>query len=113
MDSKALKRTSPEALGIKSSRILKLIKDLDSIGNEVHGFMVARGGCVAAESWMAPYAKDIPHSCHSLGKSYTCTAALIAMTEGVLSPDDLITDIFKDEIKAFQITPHPDMERSR
>ena len=111
MDSKSLKRTSPEALGIKSSRILKLIKDLDNIGNEVHGFMVARKGCVAAESWMAPYAADIPHSCHSLGKSYTCTAALIAMTEGLLSPDDLITDIFRDEIEAFQITPHPDMKK--
>ena len=75
MDNKELIRVSPEAAGIKSSRILKLIKDLEATGNEIHGFMVARGGKVLAETWMAPYAANIPHSCHSLGKSYTCTGA--------------------------------------
>ena len=111
MDNNTLKRTSPEALGIKSSRVLKLIKDLDSIGNEVHGFMVARNGCVAAESWMTPYAADIPHSCHSLGKSYTCTAALIAISEGLLSLDDRLADIFKEEIRDFEVQLQPGMEK--
>ncbi len=110
MDNKELIRVSPEAAGIKSSRILKLIKDLEATGNEIHGFMVARGGKVLAESWMAPYAADIPHSCHSLGKSYTCTAALIAITEGKLSLDDKLVDIFADELRSYGRYPHPGME---
>ncbi len=49
-----LKRVSPESKGISSSRTEKLLRDLHSIGNEVHGFMLAVDGEVICESFTAP-----------------------------------------------------------
>ncbi len=105
--AKALPRVSPESLGISSARVLKFVKDMDSIGNEVHGLMMERDDRVFLETWMKPYAADLPHTCHSHGKSYTCTGAGIAMTEGLLSPDDLVADVFAEEIERFDITLSP------
>lgn len=108
-----LMRTSPETQGISSRSILELMKQLDSIGNEVHGLMIARNDCVVAETYMQPYAADIPHSCHSLGKSYTCTAAGIACTQGLMTPDTLLVDIFREEIENMGLTVHEKMKRVR
>ena len=68
---KVLKRVSPESRGVSSARAEQLLKELNSLGNEVHGFLLSVGGEVICESFAAPYAPNIPHSCHSLGKSYT------------------------------------------
>ena len=106
-----LKRATPENAGISSRELLKLIRELDSLGNEVHGWMVARNDLVCAEGWMAPYRAELPHSCHSLGKSYTCTAAGIACTEGLLHPDDRLTDLFSEEIQRMRLHIHPGMEK--
>ena len=103
----ALPRVIPEEKGVSSRKLLELIHKMDSIGNEVHGFMVERDGAVIAESWLKPYDASYPHTCHSLGKSYTCTAVGVAAQEGLLSPEDLVTDIFRDEIEKWGITPAP------
>lgn len=102
-----LKRVTPESKGVSSRALLELIQAMDATDNEVHGFMLERDGVVLAESWLAPYRPEYPHTCHSLGKSYTCTAVGIACTEGLLSPEDLIVDIFADEIALYGITPDP------
>ena len=107
ISNEALPRTTPESLGIPSERVLKLVRDMDSIGNEVHGFMMARNGQVFAETWLRPYSPSFPHTNHSFGKSYTCTAVGIACHEGLLSPDDLVTDVFREEIERFEIKPSP------
>ncbi len=107
LNSSPLKRATPESQGVSSRELLKTIKLMDESVNEVHGFMIERNGYVLAESWLAPYRADYPHTCHSLGKSYTCTAIGICATKGLLSVDDLIVDIFADEIKLWGITPDP------
>ena len=104
---KELPRVTPESKGVSSRRLLKLIRDMDSIGNEVHGWMVERNGAVLAEGWLAPYDPSFPHTCHSLGKSYTCTAVGIACHDGLLDPEDLVVDLFREEIERFGITPSP------
>lgn len=104
---KELPRVTPESQGVSSRRLLKLIQDMDSIGNEVHGWMVARNGCVLAEGWLRPYEPSFPHTCHSLGKSYTVTAVGIACRDGLLNPEDLVVDVFREEIKRFGIEPTP------
>ena len=103
----ALPRVSPESVGIPSEKVLKFVRDMDAVGNEVHGLMMERNDRVFAETWMKPYAPEFPHTVHSHGKSYTCTGLGIAMTEGLLSPDDLMTDIFAEEIERFSIEPSP------
>ncbi len=102
-----LPRVTPESVGIPSARVLKFVRDMDSLGNEVHGLMMEQNGRVFAETWMTPYGPEIPHTCHSHGKSYTCTGAGIAMTEGLLHPDDLVVDVFAEEISRFEIEPSP------
>ena len=91
-----LKRVSPESHGISSARTEQLLKELNSLGNEVHGFILAVDGEVICESFAAPYSPNIPHSCHSLGKSYTATAVGLAVTQGLVSVEDLLVDIFAD-----------------
>lgn len=110
---KALKRVSPESHGISSRRTEQLLRELHSLGNEVHGFLLAIDGEVICESFTEPYGPNIPHSCHSLGKSYTATAVGLAVTQGYISVEDFLIDIFADEIKAFGIDVKPGMEKVR
>ncbi len=106
-----LKRVSPESKGISSSRTEKLLRDLNGLVNEVHGFMLAVDGEVICESFAAPYGPNIPHSCHSLGKSYTATAVGLAATKGLVSVEDRLIDIFADEIEGLGIEIKPGMEK--
>lgn len=106
-------RTAPEEQGVPSSLVRQLVQNLDNIGNELHGIMIARNDAVIAESWLAPYAAHIPHSCHSFGKTYTCTAVGLACTDGLMTPDSLLVDIFADEIRTMGLRVHPDMKKVR
>ncbi len=110
---KVLKRVSPESRGVSSARTEQLLKELNSLGNEVHGFLLSVGGEVICESFAAPYAPNIPHSCHSLGKSYTATAVGLAVTQGLVSVEDRIADIFAEEIAGLGIELKPGMEKVR
>ena len=110
---KTLKRTSPEQHGISSQRTEKLLRELHSLGNDVHGFLLSVDGDVICESFTEPYAPNIPHSCHSLGKSYTATAVGLAVTQGLVSVEDHIVDIFRDEIRELGIEIQPGMEEVR
>ena len=100
---------TPEAAGLKSADVLACLQALDESGNEIHGFVAARHGKVFAETYLAPFGGTLPHTCHSLGKSYTCTAVGVACAQGLLSPDDLVVDVFAEEIKRFGITPDDNM----
>lgn len=103
MYKRELPRVSPESVGISSGRLLETLKELESSGTEMHGFMLARFGKVASECWWSPYGPDLVHICHSFGKSYVATAIGVAITEGLLSVEDRLVDIFKEEIEAYGI----------
>ena len=111
MYRKQLKRTSPEAVGIPSKAVSALIERLQDCGTEMHGFMLARHGCVVSECWWAPYHKDLKHICHSLGKSYVITAIGAACTDGLLSMDDKIADLFAKELADYGITPSENLKK--
>lgn len=100
-----LLRTSPEKQGVSSARVLQALQALDANENEVHGVMIAVNGCVISESWPRPFAPGFPHTNHSMGKSWTCTAVGIACTKGLLSPDDLLVDLLAEEFKLYGIEP--------
>ncbi len=108
-----LPRSAPETQGVSSARVLETLKALDKTVNEIHGVVISRNGVVISQSYPAPFAADFPHTCHSLGKSYTCTAIGIACTQGLVSPEDLIVDIMADEIKAYGITPDGNFKKMR
>ena len=80
MYRKPLPRVSPEQVGISSRMLLSMFRELES-ATEMHGFMLARHGQVAAEAWWAPYTPQLPHICHSGGKSDVGTAVGLACTQ--------------------------------
>ena len=77
MNRKEFPRATPESVGIKSEWITECIKKLEARGTRPAGFMVYRHGKVVAETWWKPFSSEIPHSNHSLGKSFT--AALVGI----------------------------------
>jgi CubicO group peptidase (beta-lactamase class C family) len=103
MYKKELLRVSPESVGLSSGRLLMLLQALERSGTEMHGFMIERFGKIAGQCWWSPYCPDLVHICHSFGKSYVATAIGVACTEGLLSVDDKIVDLFKDEIAEYGI----------
>ena len=93
-----LPRCVPEEVGISSSVAEKLIRGIDRQADKLgpHGVMLLRHGKVFAEGWWAPYRPEIPHMLYSMSKSVVGTAVGIAVDEGLLSVDELISDIFSD-----------------
>lgn len=96
-----LKRSTPEEQGVDSAGILELLKSLESddIKSELHSFMMIRHGHVIAEGWAKPYDAKKNHHLYSLSKSFTSTAIGLAISEGLLSEDDYIKDIFSDYLE--------------
>lgn len=104
-------RATPESVGIPSEKIQGMIQRMEESVTEMHGFMMAKDGKVISECWWAPYDKDVVHICHSFGKSYACTGIGLACTDGLLSVDDYIVDIFADEIKEYGIQVSENLQK--
>ena len=96
MTGKKFERTTPEAVGISSKSLERLIENLEQV-TEMHGIVVMRHEKICAEGWWAPYAPGIRHSLHSLSKTYSATAIGIAVTEGKVSLDEKILSIFSEK----------------
>lgn len=111
MSSHRLPRCTSEEAGISSKQLIDCITALNHDLTTMNGFMAARHGKVFAECWWAPYAAELVHSNHSLGKSYTATAIGIALKEGRLSLDEKMTDVFADEISQRNIAVPEVMKR--
>lgn len=92
-----LPRTSPEQQGIASAAVLRFVEAVERQIHELHSFMLLRHGCVAAEGWWSPYARETPHSLYSLSKSFTSTAVGLAVSEGRFSIDDPVLSFFPEE----------------
>ncbi len=86
----------PEQVGVSSREIAELIKDFKESNIEVHSIMVLRHGKVAFETWADPYAPDMPHAAYSVSKSFTSAAVGFAVSEGLLSLDTRVIDIFPE-----------------
>jgi CubicO group peptidase (beta-lactamase class C family) len=95
-----LPRSTPEAQGVDSAAVAGLLDAFEAAGLELHSLMLLRHGHVVAEGWWAPYAPDGLHLLYSLSKSFTSTAVGLAVEEGLLGVDDLVTSFFPDEVPA-------------
>ncbi len=96
----AFPRSTPEAQGISSSAILGFVESADRELPDMHSFMLVRHGHVVAEGWWAPYDAGTRHELYSLSKSFTATAAGLAIAEGKFSLDDPVLRFFPDEAPA-------------
>lgn len=93
-----LPRSTPEAQGVSSAGIRAFLEAADQKVDTMHSFMLLRHGQVLAEAWWAPETAATPHVLHSLSKSFTSTAVGLAIAEGKLSLDDLVTKFFPEQV---------------
>ncbi|RKM57119.1 class C beta-lactamase-related serine hydrolase [Butyrivibrio sp. X503] len=97
-----LKRSLPEEEGVSSAFLTSLIKNLAKNREcRMHKIMVLRHGNVIAESSFAPYKLDMWHVSYSMCKSIVAMAIGILVSEGKLSVEDKLSDIFSAKISRF------------
>jgi CubicO group peptidase (beta-lactamase class C family) len=89
-----LPRSTPENQGVSSASILSFLDGVESVIQDLHGFMYLRHGAVVAEGWWRPYRPDIQHMLFSLSKSFTSTAVGFAVSEGLLSVEAPVLSFF-------------------
>ncbi|MBG6237853.1 CubicO group peptidase (beta-lactamase class C family) [Mycetocola sp. CAN_C7] len=94
---RSLPRSTPSAHVIDARGISAFITALEDAQDvEPHSLMLLRDGHVLAEGWWAPYSSDRVHLLYSLSKSFTSTAAGLAVDEGLMSLDDSVISHFPE-----------------
>ncbi len=88
--------SSPEEVGVSSSALAEYIRDIEESGIESHSLMILRHGKVAFETWREPYTSDLPHTMYSVSKSVISTAAGFAVSEGLMTLDTKLLDVFPE-----------------
>lgn len=96
MQRREFERVTPERVGIRSDEMEKLLDALEGDFTELHGIQIMRHGKICAEGWWQPYAPGLAHGLQSLTKTYAATAVGIAYTEGLLTLQDKIIEIFPE-----------------
>ncbi len=87
---------SPEEVGVSSAGIAAILQEYTEKNVESHSLMIIRHGKVAYEAWRKPYGPDLPHTMYSVSKSVTATAAGFAVSEGLLTLETKLIDIFPE-----------------
>lgn len=95
-----LPRATPESQGVPSAAVREFIETADREIRTMHSFMLVRHGRVIAEAWWKPESPEKPHVLWSLSKSFTSTAAGLAIAEGRLSLDDEVLKFFPEDAPA-------------
>jgi len=85
-------------VGIDPSAIMAFVDAVEQKLGGLHSFMLLRHGRVAAEGWWFPYAAQHPHMLFSLSKSFTSTAAGLAVADGRLNVDAAVVSFFPDDL---------------
>lgn len=93
-------RSTPETQGIATSAILDFVSSAERDAPEMHSFMLVRHGHVVAEGWWTPYDAATRHELYSLSKSFTSTAAGLAIAEGLFNLDDPVLKFFPEDAPA-------------
>ncbi len=87
---------SPEEVGVSSAGIAAVLQEYAEKNVESHSLMIIRHGKVAYEAYRKPYGPDLLHTMYSVSKSVTATAAGFAVSEGLLSLDTKLIDVFPE-----------------
>lgn len=98
MPCATLPPAAPEALGIPSGAIMRLIERLNHDDYFMHGLLIARHGQLAAEGYWKPFDALTPHLMFSVTKSFTSLAIGFLADEGRLKLDDSICDYFPEKL---------------
>lgn len=97
--SSCLERCRPEDEGIESDVLLELIKKLSQDKNiKLHSITIARNGRIVCEAALGAQKIDVWKHSFSACKSVTSLAIGMLIDDGILSLNEKIVNIFKDEV---------------
>ena len=88
--------TTPEACGISSSALEKMIRKFDRYGFAMHSMMMSRGGKVFLDVHWAPFHNETHHRMNSVTKSFVGIAIGLLEEDGKLKLTDRVMDYFSD-----------------
>jgi len=89
--------SNPESQGVPSDAILRFVQRIEKEVDSVHSFVLLRNGHVVASGWWHPYSFEFKQEIYSITKSITSTAIGIAVSEGIIRIDDLVSSFFDTE----------------
>ncbi len=87
-----IRKTTPEQVGVSSERVLRFLENLESYGMALHSVIMSRGDEVYAETYYAPFHEKFIHRMYSVSKTFVAMAVGAAVTEGLITLDDVIID---------------------
>lgn len=97
MTTSALPSSPPAAQGVDASGVQAFLDALERDPEiEPHSLMIMRHDRLVASGWWAPYTPERPQLLYSLSKSFTSTAAGLAVAEGLLRLDDPVISYFPE-----------------
>ena len=99
--------SSPESQGVDPAGISAFLDAMDAAAIELHSLMIIRHGALVAQGWWDPYGPERVHLVYSLSKSFTSTAAGLAVAERLLDLDATVLSYFPE------LDEHIDDPRSR
>ena len=89
-------KVTPESVGVSSEKVLELIKIFEECRLHTHSILMAKGNKVFAECYYKPFHKDFLHRMYSVSKTFVAIAVGLAVTEGLMSLDDVVVDYFPE-----------------
>ena len=102
-------KITPEAAGISSDNVAKLISMMERYGASTHGLLMMRNGKIFAEEYWAPFDKDFCHRMYSQTKSFVGVAIGLLAEEGKLSLNDKIIDHFPEKLPKQLLKYHDEL----
>lgn len=95
----ALKRSTPEEVGVRSGDVQEFLDALMShTGTTMHGVMVLRRGQVIAEAWNAPFKAAYGHTLYSVSKTFTAAAVGLCVEDSLLRLSDPVARFFPEDL---------------
>ena len=101
-EGKAWQKVPPEKLGFDSDTFSEMLADIEANDQKIHGILVMREEQIAFEQYFPPYKEDTLHSFKSVSKSITSILAGIAISEGKLSLDTTVYEVFPEAFEGVE-----------
>ena len=91
-------KITPEQAGISSSEVERFINYLNDNSLATHSLLLMKGDKLFTEAYWKPFDKDYCHRQYSQTKSFVGIAIGLLISDGKLSLNDRIADLFKERI---------------
>ncbi len=91
-------KITPEQAGIRSSAVARYLRYLDDNALCTHALLLMKGGKLFTEAYWKPFHRDFCHRQYSQTKSFVGIAIGLLVSDGKLSLDDRIAELFAEKI---------------